>query len=145
MSIKSRATSPCWWRGLPGGTQRKIIALSSSNSGNTHPELARSHEVRLPRRREHGGPSRTTGVESFLLSCQEFNWDVNEAIVQKPNHHAGFPSHGGMGSMPRELIAENGVLRIVRAAPDDVAWIKIAHDKRNFPHLKPLFDLLPQK
>jgi len=70
---------------------------------------------------------------------------MNEAIVQEPDHQAGSSGHGGMSSMPRELIAKNRVFGIVRAAPHEVARVKVAHNDRNLSRLKPLFDLLVQK
>src|SRR5262245_12647553 len=85
------------------------------------------------------------GIETLLLGCQEFDRDMNEAVVQEPDHQAGLPGHGGMGSMPRELIAKNRVFSIVRTAPDDVARVKVAHHEGNVPCLEPLFDLLVQE
>src|SRR6516162_1791920 len=71
--------------------------------------------------------------------------DVNEAIVQMTDHHAGFASHSGVGSMPREVVAKDSVFGVVRAATDDVARVKVAHNKGNVPRVKPLLDLLAQK
>src|SRR5262249_13868826 len=101
--------------------------------------------MRLSRGREHGMPDGAFRIETFLLGCQEFDRDMNEAVVQEPDHQAGLPGHGGMGSMPRELIAKNRVFGIVRTAPNDVARVKVAHDEGNVPRLKPLFDLLVQE
>src|SRR5262249_26010357 len=70
---------------------------------------------------------------------------MNEAVVQEPDHQAGFSGHGGMGSMPRERVAEDSVFGIVRAAADEIARIKVAHDKGNLPRVEPLFDLLAQE
>ena len=79
------------------------------------------------------------------MRCQQFDRDVNEAIVHITDHHAGFASHGGVGSMPRELVAKDSVFGVVRTATDDVARVKIAHNKGNSPRDKPPFNLLAQK
>src|SRR5215469_14125713 len=47
--------------------------------------------------------------------------------------------------MPCELVAKDSVFGVVRAAADDVARVKIAHNKGDFSRIKPLFDLLAQK
>src|SRR5262245_40384747 len=70
---------------------------------------------------------------------------MNEVVVQEPDHETGLPGHGGMGSMARELIAQNRVFRVVWTAPDDVARVKVAHDEGNVPRLEPRFDLLAQE
>src|SRR5262249_51183677 len=101
--------------------------------------------MRLSSSREHSAPGRTFRIKSFLLSRQKFDRDMNEGIVQEPYHQAGFARHGGVGRMPRELITKNRVFGIVRAAPENVARVKVAHDEGNFSRLKPLFDLLVQK
>src|SRR5215467_9519832 len=84
-------------------------------------------------------------IESLLLSCQQFDRDVNEEIVQITDHHARFACYSGMGRVPRECIAKDSVFGIGRAATYGVARVKIAHNKGNIPGLKPLFDLLAQE
>ncbi len=70
---------------------------------------------------------------------------MNEAVVQEPYYQAGFAGHGGMGSIPRELIAKNRVFGIIWATPNEITRVKIAHNERNFPRAKPFFDLIGQK
>src|SRR5262245_55530395 len=101
--------------------------------------------MRLSRGGEHGTPGGAVRVETFLLGCQEFDRDMNEAVVQEPDHQAGLAGHGSMDSMPCERIAEDSVFGIVRAAADDIARIKVAHDEGNLPRVEPLFDLLAQE
>src|SRR5215510_4388937 len=96
--------------------------------------------MRLSRSCEHGAPSDAVRIESLLLGCQEFDRDMNETVVQEPDHQAGLPGHGGMGCMPRELIAKNRVFSIVRTASNDVARVKVAHHEGNLPRPKPLVD-----
>src|SRR5215467_15274915 len=99
----------------------------------------------LSGRCEHGAPIRAIWIESSLLGGQEFDRDVNETVVQKPDHQAGFAGHGSMGGMPREQIAKYRVFGIGRAASHVVARVKVAHHEGNFPSLEPLFDSLLQK
>src|SRR5215468_2435992 len=99
----------------------------------------------LSRSCEHGAPDRALRIESFLLAREQFDRDMNEAIVQKPNYKAGFAGHGGMGSIPRKPITKNRVFCIAWATANDIARVKIAHNERNSPRAKPFSDLIGQK
>jgi|SRR5215471_6603508 len=101
--------------------------------------------MRLPGRREHSAPDRTVRIEPLLLGRQHFDRDVNEAIVQMTDHHASLPSHRGVDSMPRELVAKDSVFGVVRAAADDVARVKVAHKDGDIARFEPLFNLFAQK
>src|SRR5262245_51692485 len=89
---------------------------------------------------QHSAPCRSVRIESFLLLCQRFDRNVNESIMKIANHQARLPGHCGMDGMAREQIAENRIFRIRRAAPYEVAGIKIAHDNGNLSGLIPVFD-----
>jgi hypothetical protein len=84
--------------------------------------------MRLSGSREHGAPGWAVRIDPLLPGREQLDRDVNELIVQITDHRGGLAGHPGMGSMPRERIAKDGVFSIVRATPDDVARVKVAHD-----------------
>src|SRR5215471_10833681 len=95
--------------------------------------------------REHRAPGLAVQIESLLPARKEFDGDMNEAIVQVPDYQAGFAGQGSMGCVTCETIANNRVFRIVRAAPEKVARVEVAHNEGNFPRFKPLSNPLLQK
>ena len=100
---------------------------------------------RLAGRSQDRAPGKTVRVQVFLPGAQEFNRHVDELVMQISDHQASLAGHSGVGGMTREEIAEDGVLGIGRAAADEVARIKIAHDQRDLFRLEIRLDALTQK
>src|SRR6516225_7120682 len=74
--------------------------------------------MRLTSRRKNGAPGWAFGIQPFPLGGQQTDGHVDEPAVQQSNNQTGSAGHGGMDGMARELVAEDGVLGVGRAAPD---------------------------
>src|SRR5580704_6486791 len=79
------------------------------------------------------------------MGGQEFNRDVDEALVQKSNDNASLAGHCGVDSVAREQIAEQCVLTVRRAAADLVTRVEVTHDDGNAFAFEERLDLLAQK
>ena len=76
---------------------------------------------------------------------EQFDRDVNEALVQKTDHDAGLAGHRGVDGVAREEIAEQRVLAVRRAAAHLIARVEVAHHDRDAFRFEERFDLLAQE
>src|ERR1700758_1814808 len=70
---------------------------------------------------------------------------MNEPFVQKPDHHAGFASHGSMNRVARKQIAQHCILTICWSTSNLITRVKIPHHHGYPLSFHERFDLLSQK
>jgi hypothetical protein len=70
---------------------------------------------------------------------------MNKHTVQVSDYQSGFSGHGCMYRIAGKQIAQNRILSICRAAPQDVTGIKVTKDDRNVFGFEMTFDFFTQE
>src|SRR3954453_12364612 len=82
-----------------------------------------------------GGEGRTPPaagrIEPLRLRGEQFDRNVNEALVEEANDEAGLARHRRMDGIASEEIAEQRIFAIRGTAPDLVARVEVTHHDRD--------------
>src|SRR5258708_22691501 len=99
------------------GEGRKCFReILSSRLGFLRVHLASGEVLRLTGSGENGAPPAARRIEAFDASGEQFNGNMNEALMQKTDDDSRFSSHGGMDGVAGEEIAEDRVFAVRRSA-----------------------------
>ena len=76
---------------------------------------------------------------------QQLDRNVDELFVHEADDESGLAGHRRMNRMTRKEVAQNRVLRIGRAAADEIARIELPHHNGDLFRLEVGFDPFSQK